>query len=77
MSKLSKLLVITAMLMPATFAHADVGDWYVIPSVVYSDDDGDRVIDDGISGGQVQVGREMGEHFWLEGNRDRHFQRRR
>jgi OOP family OmpA-OmpF porin len=67
MSKLSKLVVITAMLVSATFAHADVGDWYVIPSVVYSDDDGDRVIDDGISGGQVQVGREMGEHFWLEG----------
>jgi OOP family OmpA-OmpF porin len=47
--------------------EADEGDWYVAPSVVYFDDDPDRKIDTGVAGGQVQVGREMGRHFWLEG----------
>ena len=37
------------------------------PSIVYTDDDGDRLIDDSFAGGQVQVGREMSEHLWLEG----------
>ena len=47
--------------------HADVGDWYVAPSYTYFDDDGDRKIDDTTGGLQIQVGREMGEHFSLEG----------
>ena len=48
-------------------AHADEGDWYVAPSIVYTDDDGDRLIDDSVAGGQIQVGRAMSEHFLLEG----------
>lgn len=56
------------MLLPAAMgAHAAEGDWYVAPSVAYFDDDPDRKIDAGVSGGQVQVGREMSRHFWLEG----------
>ena len=51
----------------ATMVHADVGDWYVAPSVAYFDDDPDRKIDAGVAGGQIQVGKEMGKHFWLEG----------
>jgi hypothetical protein len=44
-----------------------MGEWYVSPSIAYTDDDPDRKVDDSFSGGQVQVGREMGEHLWLEG----------
>jgi len=47
--------------------QADEGDWYIAPSIVYTDDDGDRLIDDGVAGGQIQVGKEMSERFWLEG----------
>ena len=54
-------------LLTSLVAQADVGDWYVVPSVAYSDDDGDRLINDSIAGGQIQVGKKMGEHFWLEG----------
>jgi hypothetical protein len=48
-------------------AQAEEGEWYVSPSIAYTDDDPDRKIDDSFSGGQVQVGREMGKHLWLEG----------
>jgi hypothetical protein len=48
-------------------AQAEEGEWYVSPSIAYTDDDPDRKVDDSFSGGQVQVGREMGEHLWLEG----------
>ena len=55
------------LLSAAMAAHGAEGDWYVAPSVVYFDDDPERKIDAGVSGGQVQVGREMSRHFWLEG----------
>ena len=59
--------VITAILLASTAAQAAEGDWYVAPSVAYTDDDPDRKIDDDFSGGQVQVGREMSRRFSLEG----------
>jgi OOP family OmpA-OmpF porin len=46
---------------------ADEGGWYISPSIAYSDDDPDRLIDDSVAGGQIQVGKEMSEHFSLEG----------
>jgi OOP family OmpA-OmpF porin len=67
MSNLLRLLPLAALLPASLAAHADEGDWYVSPSIVYFDDDGDRLIDDAIAGGQVQVGREMSDKFWLEG----------
>jgi len=67
MAKPSWLLTMLALTIGATDACADIGEWYVIPSVVYFDDDGDRVLDDSIAGVQVQVGKVMGEHFALEG----------
>lgn len=60
------ILAICGLLMPWT-AQAEEGDWYVSPSIAYFDDDGDRLVDDGVSGGQIQVGREMSRHFSLEG----------
>lgn len=67
MTRLLKILPLVPLLWFSVAAQADEGDWYVSPSIVYTDDDGERLIDDGVSGGQIQVGREMSEHFWLEG----------
>jgi OOP family OmpA-OmpF porin len=66
-NRLLKLLAIALLLTSPFAAQADKGDWYVTPSLAYFDDDPDRKIDAGFSGGQIQVGKEMGEHFWLEG----------
>ena len=62
-----RLFVSAVFLLTSLVAQADVGDRYVVPSVAYSDDDGYRLINDSIAGGQIQVGKEMGRYFWLEG----------
>ena len=67
MPRLLKFAVIVLFFSASLAVHAAEGDWYVAPSVVYFDDDPDRKIDAGFSGGQVQVGKEMSRHFWLEG----------
>jgi OOP family OmpA-OmpF porin len=67
MTRLLKLLALAPLLLVSLAAQADEGDWYIAPSIVYTDDDGDRLIDDSFAGGQIQVGREMSERFLLEG----------
>lgn len=67
MTRLLKLLPLAGLLFVSLAAQADEGDWYVSPSIAYTDDDGDRLIDDSVAGGQIQVGREMSERFLLEG----------
>jgi OOP family OmpA-OmpF porin len=67
MTRLLKLLPLTALLLAALAAQADEGDWYVAPSIGYFDDDGDRLLDDTFGAWQIQVGREMSERFFLEG----------
>ncbi|MDH5582416.1 MAG: hypothetical protein OEY82_00990, partial [Gammaproteobacteria bacterium] len=62
-----KLLILALFLLVSLAAEADEGDWYISPSIGYTDDDPDRKIDDSFSGVQIQLGREMSEHFWLEG----------
>jgi OOP family OmpA-OmpF porin len=59
------ICALAACLAPAALAQQ--GDWYVAPSIVYNDDDPDRKIDDGVSGIQVTVGRDFGDHISLEG----------
>jgi OOP family OmpA-OmpF porin len=66
-SRLSRLTILIVFLAASFIAQAEEGEWYVSPSIVYTNDDGDRLIDDSVSGGQIQVGKEMGEHLWLEG----------
>ena len=51
----------------STTANGQNGDWYVVPVAVYTDDDGDRNIDDSIAGGQLSFGRAVTEHISLEG----------
>jgi len=67
MNRQLKLLPLAGFILVSLAAQADEGDWYISPSIVYTDDDGDRLIDDSVSGGQIQVGKEMSERFSLEG----------
>jgi OOP family OmpA-OmpF porin len=72
MTRLLKLpslpaLLLAALLLASFMAQADEGDWYVAPSIAYTDDDGARKIDDSLAGGQIQVGKEMTDYFALEG----------
>jgi len=67
MTRMLKLLTLATFLLVSLAATADDGDWYVAPSLVYTDDDGDRKLDDSFSGGQIQIGRQMSERFSLEG----------
>jgi len=51
----------------ATAAYGQNNDWYIAPAAVYTDDDGDRGIDDSVAGAQVSLGRAITEHISLEG----------
>lgn len=67
MIRFSKLATLTVFLLVSFPTIAEEGDWYVAPSIFYTDDDGDRLIDDSLGGLQLQIGREMSPRFWLEG----------
>jgi OOP family OmpA-OmpF porin len=67
MTRLLRLLPFAGLLLISLAAQADEGGWYIAPSIVYSDDDGDRLVDDSVAGGQIQVGKELNERFSLEG----------
>ena len=45
---------------------AEPADWYLGGSVVYTDDDPERRLDDVIGGGQIHVGRYLTDVFALE-----------
>ena len=64
---LLKLTIISALLLASFTANAEKGEWHIAPSIAYTDDDGDRLIDDSVAGLQVQIGRSISEHFSLEG----------
>jgi OOP family OmpA-OmpF porin len=66
MTKALYLLAIPALLSPLAMAAADPADWYVGGSVVYTDDDPERRLDDTIGGGQIHVGRYLTDVFALE-----------
>ena len=50
----------------ASIAQLDLKDWYVAPSVVFTDDDADRRIDDSLAGLQINVGRTLWDFAALE-----------
>ena len=68
MSKALFILAIPALLSPLATAVADPADWYMGGSIVYTDDDPDRRLDDVIGGGQIHVGRSLTDVFALEGH---------
>ena len=62
-----RLTCIVLAVVFATTAYGQNSDWYIAPSVVYTGDDDDRLVDDGV-GGQISVGRAITEHISLEGS---------
>lgn len=62
-----KILALVAFVAVSLTVKAEEGGWYVAPSVVYFDDDGDRLIDDSLGGLQVQFGKAMSRRLSLEG----------
>jgi OOP family OmpA-OmpF porin len=66
-TRLIKILALVPFLAISPTVQAGEGGWYVAPSVVYFDDDGDRRISDSVGGLQVQFGKEMSRRLSLEG----------
>jgi OOP family OmpA-OmpF porin len=61
---------LTLILLVVAFSAAAQGqedDWYVVPSIIWFDDDSDRALDDSFPGAQVTVGRNLTEYLSLEG----------
>lgn len=46
----------------------DEGDWYISQMAVYTDDDPDRRLDDGLAGGEFRVGWKWTDVYALEGH---------
>ncbi len=64
---LFQLACMVLTVLVAAAAHGQDKDWYIAPMAVYTDDDGDRNIDDSVAGGQLSIGRAVSEHVSLEG----------
>jgi OOP family OmpA-OmpF porin len=67
MNKILYFLAILLLISPLPKAWAQIGDWYIAPVVVYTDDDGQRNIDDSLAGGAIGVGRRLSRNFAVEG----------
>ena len=64
---LLRFTIVMLALSFAALADAQVGDWYVAPSIVFTNDDGARVLDDSLSGGQISIGRDLTKYLSVEG----------
>jgi len=62
-----RIAILALALSFATTAQAQWDDWYIAPSVIYFDDDGDRNLDDGMYFGQFSVGRGLTRNLAIEG----------
>ncbi|MDX2410503.1 MAG: OmpA family protein, partial [Woeseiaceae bacterium] len=61
------LFILVLALSFATTAQAQWNEWYVAPSIVYFDDDPDRVVEDSFAGIQIVAGRNITERMSVEG----------
>jgi OOP family OmpA-OmpF porin len=68
MTFVTRIAIAALALSMVTGAHAQSGDWYIAPSIIYADDDPDRAVEAGVVGFQVNLGRIMSEHWSLEGS---------
>jgi hypothetical protein len=62
-----RLIGVLLAVIVALPAQAQWNDWYVAPSIVYFDDDPDRVVEDAFAGLQITAGRNITERMTLEG----------
>ena len=63
-----KLPLLAMILMAPLAVQAEIGDWYISPAIVYTDDDGDRRLDDSVGGGEFRIGWQWKEKYSFEGN---------
>ncbi|MEM8685280.1 MAG: outer membrane beta-barrel protein, partial [Pseudomonadota bacterium] len=61
--------VLTVLLLASLFASASAtaDQNYLVPSVVYTDDDKDRLVDDDFGGLELALGNQLTDRFALEG----------
>ncbi|MCH9696287.1 MAG: OmpA family protein [Gammaproteobacteria bacterium] len=59
--------LIVAMGASDAFADAEAGQGYFSAMGSYIDDDQDRLLDDGVNGGQLNIGYAINEHWNIEG----------
>lgn len=64
---LTRFTIIFLGLSVSALAQGRPDDWYVAASIVFNDDNPDRVLDDSLSGIQVSVGRDINHYVSLEG----------
>ena len=62
-----RVTIIVFALLFTTVAQGQSDNWYVAPSIVYTNDDADRRIEDSLAGGQIVVGRNFLEYLSVEG----------
>ena len=67
-ANLTRLLAVATLALASSAAYADASDWYIAPSLVYTDDDGDRRLDDSVGGGEIRIGWKWNDKYALEGN---------
>ncbi len=68
MTRFLIFLAAALLLGSAPPAVADRGDWYVAGAAVYTDDDGRRLLDDSVAGGEFNVGFGLTDSLSLEGS---------
>lgn len=64
---LTRFTIIILGLSVSALAQGQTSDWYLAASVVYNDDNPDRVLDDSLSGFQISAGRDINDYVSLEG----------
>jgi len=62
-----QLTLIALAMSFTTAANGQSNDWYVAPSIVYTNDAPERNIDDSLAGAQVVVGRNITDYLSVEG----------
>jgi len=63
---ISRIFILLGMCFVAATA-ATAGEWYVTPSMVYTNDDPERLADDGLNGGQIAFGYQLNDRWYFEG----------
>jgi OOP family OmpA-OmpF porin len=61
-----RITIIALALLSGPLAFGQSTDWYVAPSIVFTNDDAFRAIDDSFAGFQVSGGRNISDHVSLE-----------
>lgn len=63
----TRFTIIFLGLSVSALAQGQPDNWYGAASIVYNDDNPDRVLDDSLSGFQISVGRDINDYVSLEG----------